>query len=184
MEGWSVFSPFIISFVNAKHLDSRLLLTSFCFEKETNKPVVYAIVVGMIFIFTLAIFAIYDWNVSRRQTMVMNRAIKTQAVVSSLFPKSVQDRIMQDLEGEVTKENKRSSRKDQLKSFLSAEGNEMGNGLQNSKPIADLFVSTTTRDTISISMFAAPYQSYTQLFNAACFCLSYHSRKLQSCLVI
>ena len=41
---------------------------------ETDKPAMHAICVAMIFIFTLAIFAIYDWNVSRRQSMVMSKA--------------------------------------------------------------------------------------------------------------
>jgi Adenylate and Guanylate cyclase catalytic domain len=90
---------------------------------------------------------------------VMSRAIKTQAVVSSLFPKSVQDRIMQDVEDQVDQEvNKRNSRKDQLKGFLDSEGknsSDIGNALQNSNPIADLFVSVM--DTISILHAAYPY---------------------------
>jgi hypothetical protein len=111
----------------------------------THTPAIYAVAVTMIFIFTLAIFAIYDWNVSRRQAMVMNKAVKTQAIVSSLFPKSVQDRIIQEVEEEVANENnKRGTRKDQLKSFLREgnDSNDMGNTLQTSKPIADLFVRT------------------------------------------
>lgn len=144
---------------------------------KTNKPAIYAVAVAMIFIFTLAIFAIYDWNVSRRQTMVMNKAIKTQAVVSSLFPKSVQDRIMQDVEDEVAKENKRSSRKDQLKTFLTSEGNDsdaVGNTLktlQNSKPIADLFVRTSWIRS-PFCLFFLALSCCTHLVTILCACLS------------
>jgi hypothetical protein len=140
---------------------------------ETNKPAIYAICVAMIFIFTLAISAIYDWNVSRRQSMVMSKAMKTQAVVSSLFPKSVQDRIMQDVENQVVNENKRGSRKDQLKSFLSSEGNNdsnaMGSALQNSKSIADLFVSAIDMRYI---LYIADSLFCTH-FDIVCTCLSY-----------
>jgi hypothetical protein len=132
---------------------------------ETNTPVIYALAVAMIFIFTLAIFAIYDWNVSRRQAMVMNKAIKTQAIVSSLFPKSVQDRIMQEVEEEVANENNRGTRKDQLKSFLREgnDSNDMAKTLGTSKPIADLFVRTM----MDADLIALPF---ILIFTLSCVC--------------
>ena len=52
----------------------------------TNKPVYYTIVVGLIFVFTSAIFVLYDTLVERRQTIVLDNANKSGAVVASLFP--------------------------------------------------------------------------------------------------
>jgi hypothetical protein len=53
---------------------------------------------GMIicFILTLGVFCFYDSIVSKRQKIVMDNAHKTYNIVSSLFPATVRDRMMQD----------------------------------------------------------------------------------------
>ena len=64
-------------------------------EKEyvTIKPVVYTIVVAFIFFFSSVVFLLYDYLVERRQTIVMDNATKSGALVSSLFPSTVRDRL-------------------------------------------------------------------------------------------
>ena len=127
------------------------------FEDEylTEGPFYYAIAVSVVFVFTAFVFLFYDWAVQLRQNKVLKTATKTQAIVSSLFPKSVQDRIFKDVEEEVKKEEKeartgrrRGNRtKDQLKNFLTDGTNEVvaknGPASLKSKPIADLFPEAT-----------------------------------------
>ena len=44
------------------------------------------------------VFSIYDCAVQRRQAKVMATATRTRAIVSSIFPKNVQDRLLQEAE--------------------------------------------------------------------------------------
>eukprot|EP00523_Entomoneis_sp_CCMP467_P001058 CAMPEP_0168743416 /NCGR_PEP_ID=MMETSP0724-20121128/13565_1 /TAXON_ID=265536 /ORGANISM="Amphiprora sp., Strain CCMP467" /LENGTH=1154 /DNA_ID=CAMNT_0008791045 /DNA_START=91 /DNA_END=3556 /DNA_ORIENTATION=+ len=123
---------------------------------ESKDPLIFAIVVAMIFVFTTMVFLVYDWAVQRRQWMIIRAARKTQAIVSSLFPKNVQDRIMKDVDEEVNREangpliTRGNRTKDQLQNFLkgkeaTAEGGEtaVDEGTKRSKPIADLFPEAT-----------------------------------------
>ena len=122
---------------------------------SSRDPIVYAVGVAMIFVFTTMVFLVYDWAVQRRQWMIIRAARKTQAIVSSLFPKNVQDRIMKDVDEEVNRDaNKplimRGNRtKDQLQNFLKGkDANEedeedIAAGIKRSKPIADLFPEAT-----------------------------------------
>ena len=131
---------YTISVYPTKELESDL----------TNTPMFYAVAVAVIFVFTAFVFLAYDWAVQLRQNKVLKTATRTQAIVSSLFPKNVQERIFKDVEEEVKKEEQqgkgtrfRGNRtKDQLRSFLDDGTGENGEkksptGL-NSKPIADL----------------------------------------------
>ena len=62
----------------------------------TNRPVTYTIVVSCIFAFMIAVFFLYDCFVERRQTKVMSTATRSTAIVSSLFPEQIADRLMED----------------------------------------------------------------------------------------
>jgi len=120
---------------------------------ESKDPLIFSIVVALIFVFTTMVFLVYDWAVQRRQWMIIRAARKTQAIVSSLFPKNVQDRIMKDVDDEVNREAMgnqfRGNRtKDQLQNFLkgkdtNTDGQEENQGAKRSKPIADLFPEAT-----------------------------------------
>ena len=56
-------------------------------------PAIYTIVLVFIFMFTSGVFVLYDCLVERRQRVVMNTAVASTAIVSSLFPKNVRDRL-------------------------------------------------------------------------------------------
>lgn len=124
-------------------------------EYLSTRPMFYAVAVAVIFVFTAFVFLAYDWAVQLRQNKVLKTATRTQAIVSSLFPKNVQERIFKDVEDEVKQEEKtknptrgfRGNRtKDQLKTFLDDGGgdkNEEGPASLKSKPIADLFPEAT-----------------------------------------
>ena len=57
------------------------------------------IAVAVIFIFTACMFVFYDRLVERRQALVMHKAIQTNAIVTSLFPENVRDRLMKQTPG-------------------------------------------------------------------------------------
>ena len=119
---------------------------------ETSNPAIYTSVVVLVFFFTAMVFILYDYLVTRRQSLVMNAAAKTQALVSSLFPKSVQQRILEDANDQAIAEQKNKKipvfrGKTQLKEFLEDGDADMevdaDDTMFKSRPIADLFPETT-----------------------------------------
>lgn len=85
----------------------------------------------------IGMFVVYDCLVERRQKIVLHKAAKSTAIVSSLFPKQVRDRLLDDTFDR--KGNNIFSGANQLKSFLS--GGE--NGVGSSNQMADLFPNCT-----------------------------------------
>ena len=63
----------------------------------TKKPFIYTGAITGVFFFVLLSFLIYDWFVERRQRKVFDRAIKSTAVVSSLFPEGVRDQLFKEI---------------------------------------------------------------------------------------
>lgn len=59
----------------------------------TGKPVAFAVIAVLFFVFTAGIFLMYDYLVTRRQRKVMESARRSNAIVSSLFPKSIRNRL-------------------------------------------------------------------------------------------
>lgn len=122
----------------------------------SNGPTVLAIVVVLFFVFTAMVFAIYDFFVQRRQEKVMETAKRTNAVVASLFPENVRDRVLKDAEEQASDENKNNAKQSvfkrngssptrmQLKEFMDEEEEDSSIGnVYGSKPIADLFPEAT-----------------------------------------
>ena len=78
-------------------------------EYETSQPIIYtAAVVGM-FLVTVMVFFLYDVLVQRRQRMVANKAARSAAVVSSLFPTRVAQRLIDD--AKISADKKKQSTK-------------------------------------------------------------------------
>lgn len=65
-------------------------------EYDSNEPTVYTVTVAMIFVFTTTVFFIYDCLVERRQRKVINTALRSNAIVRSLFPEMVRDRVFEN----------------------------------------------------------------------------------------
>lgn len=63
-------------------------------EFQTNNPIWYALVVLGVFFLTSILFVVFDCFVRKKTQMVMNAAMRQNAIVSSLFPKSVQAKMM------------------------------------------------------------------------------------------
>lgn len=103
---------------------------------DSSDPVVYTVVVVMIFVFTSTIFVLYDILVQRRQETVMSSALETEAIVSSMFPAQFREKMLEnDRKSGRTGANQT---KDQLRNFLGG-----GSGVSFSTPVADLFPEAT-----------------------------------------
>ena len=105
---------------------------------EQNHKIVYPIVVASIFMFTAAVFLIYDIMVSRRQKKVLTEATKTRALVSSLFPQDIQKRMMEEAERE-----KQAVAEKGMGAFSVSKQRTGSPVPQNSAPIADYFTDVT-----------------------------------------
>ncbi len=62
----------------------------------TNEPWIATLVVISIFVFTSSVFLMYDFIVRRLQAKVLSKAKRSEAIVSSLFPAVVRDRLYRD----------------------------------------------------------------------------------------
>ena len=123
----------------------------------SDDPKVYAITVAMIFCFTSMLFVLYDCFVQRRQDLTMQSAERSSAVVNSLFPAVVRERLLETGDGN-TSEHKKSTKtkgsevfpnnheplKRKLRTFLTEDSTEKDDSeMSRSPPIADLFPHTT-----------------------------------------
>ena len=112
------------------------------------------VAVAFAFLFLIGAFVAYDWFVRRRNDKVVGAAISSNVILSSLFPTSVKQRLVEERD---EKEKEKQS-KGKGKTFLSStatrrtKNSKFMNGNDNSdemyqakssKPIADLFPSTT-----------------------------------------
>lgn len=120
---------------------------------ESNLPIVFAFVVAVIFLVMGITFFVYDSFVTRRNNKVMGAAMRSTAIVTSLFPSNVRDRLY---DGAQAANHASSSAK--LRRFMDKNGagpamdglSQDGYGDENhdavvleTKPIADLFPETT-----------------------------------------
>ena len=63
---------------------------------QTNSPIVYTVIVVFIFVGVSLLFILYDYLVESRQEKVMSSAIRSTALINSLFPANVRERLMDD----------------------------------------------------------------------------------------
>lgn len=122
--------------------------TTFKNAYTTNLPALMTSAVAIIFVFTALVFLLYDRLVARRQNIVMNAARKTNAIVISLFPKQVRDRLLSpDASPTDSNANNKNGNKSgfmapnrRLKGYLDGDDSEDGD---DDAPIADLFPHCT-----------------------------------------
>jgi Adenylate and Guanylate cyclase catalytic domain len=117
----------------------------------TTTPMLFSACLASIFCFTCLVFLLYDWCVGRRHRKLHDTAVKSGAVVRSLFPAKVVDRLYQSAESKDvapklnTRENMDAFRKDS-RDMLSLEINQDQNvygDIASSDPIADLYPDCT-----------------------------------------
>lgn len=121
--------------------------TKFQETYTTNRPAIYASVVAMAFGVTIILFILYDWMVNRRQNKVMKAASRTQAIVTSLFPKEIGRKLVEEAYNNDSNDKKDQAWKKQggpaLQTILGHDGqiNADANRMTRKAPLADL-VST------------------------------------------
>mmetsp|Transcript_14767 Transcript_14767/g.26491 ORF Transcript_14767/g.26491 Transcript_14767/m.26491 type:complete len:1228 (+) Transcript_14767:159-3842(+) len=105
-------------------------------------PAIVVSVVSFVFLFTIFLFLFYDRLVERRQSLVLRKAVQSTAIVSSLFPQNVRERLMKSTVDETGaastfREKLRNSKDGGKASYFGADNNDDGD------PIADLFPHCT-----------------------------------------
>ena len=108
-------------------------------EQINNDPAIMAVVIVCVFLFTSLVFVTYDLLVSRRQHIVMNRAVASSAIVSSLFPSEVRDNLYKENE-----KNKKAAALGSNMTFgrIKDEDEEIGD-VTTSPPNAVVYEETT-----------------------------------------
>jgi Adenylate and Guanylate cyclase catalytic domain len=122
-----------------------------------NDAMIFAIIIAAVFIFTSLVFIAYDYAVKRNQHKVMQSALRSGAIVSSLFPKAVRDRMFQ--ESNIASEKQKDAEKGTFRNNIeqhplsrthgsthgedSCHGGGGGTFVRNSDPVADLYPDCT-----------------------------------------
>jgi class 3 adenylate cyclase len=83
---------------------------------ETNTPTMFALISLATFVLTLAVICIYDCIQERRNSAILRSALEARAIVSSLFPAVVRDRLFEtNRENEKQKKEKKKTKKTKKK---------------------------------------------------------------------
>lgn len=109
---------------------------------STSNPIVFTVAAVLIFAFTSLVFCFYDYKVEQRQQTVMQTAVRSTAIVSSLFPSAVRDRLYPAEKKFGKKLSQRNLRIGKMTSSQSAATAEGYTSLSTS-PIAELYPETT-----------------------------------------
>lgn len=110
-------------------------------QYRTGAPLLYAGVVAGVFLLTASIFCLYDYMVWRRQQFLMLTTQKTTKIITSLFPRNVRDRILEDAARQASGA---VNAKFRLSQFVREENGAAETDESTafvSQPIADLFPS-------------------------------------------
>jgi hypothetical protein len=110
-------------------------------QHKTPTPIIMTIAVAMIFVFTACMFVFYNRHVEWRQALVMHKALQTNAIVASMFPANVRDRLMNQTKGpKATREGRFDiSQARWLNRYIDGVGDDVA----QAPPIADLFPNCT-----------------------------------------
>eukprot|EP00980_Cylindrotheca_fusiformis_P014635 scaffold3974_cov140-Cylindrotheca_fusiformis.AAC.7 len=133
---------------------------------QTSKAIEYTGVVAASFIFTSLVFLIYDYFVRMRQAKVMERIMRQDKMVASVFPTAIRDRLYQSQEKQQQgREGRHSERGDFNDGDI--EGDSYISG---SAPMADLFpnVSVVFADIAGFTAWSSarePHQVFVLLEN-------------------
>lgn len=113
---------------------------------DTNRVVMYSSVVALAFVATAILLVVYDMMVNRRQNKVMKAASRTQAIVTSLFPKDIGRKLVEEAYKDSSSSNNKDNawKKPALQTILGQDGQINTDANKGSKtPLADLFPEAT-----------------------------------------
>ena len=106
---------------------------------QTSTPKLITFSIALVFAFTICTFLVYNHLVEKRQRAILNKAANSTAIVSSLFPKQVRDRLLQDDADANNTKTTRFTAGNRLKSYLADEATIRN----DNQAIADLFPNAT-----------------------------------------
>ena len=109
-------------------------------EFRTSRPLTFTVGIGAIFVFTSVTFILYDFLVERRKSQLKEKADKSNAIVSALFPEVVRERLFEGAEG---KEKADATNRGRMKKFLTGGTDQREDVSKKTAPIADLFPDAT-----------------------------------------
>jgi hypothetical protein len=99
---------------------------------QTNTPMIIAMVTACVFALKAALFGLYDLIIQTRNRKVTTVAVRSNAIVSSLFPEAIKERLLAEQEkGQGAQSNEE----------MLNERDE--SGMYKNKPIADLYPEAT-----------------------------------------
>lgn len=112
---------------------------------SSTLPLVFSLVVAGIFPLMAITFLMYDRLVTQRNQKITTAAVRSTAIVTSLFPSNVRDRLYAGNEdGDLDAKYPARSSTARLKRFVDkGSANDSEDTVLTTKPIADLFPETT-----------------------------------------
>jgi len=114
---------------------------SFEDEFTTNLPFLVTIAVAALFGVVAIAFLVYDFFVSKRNQKIVDTAARSNAIVASVFPATIRDRLLKENENRTGNVNKSRRLKNLMHDGLMLDDDE--DDLAKSEPIADLFPEVT-----------------------------------------
>lgn len=129
--------------------------TMFTETYDTNIPIIFPVIIAFLFMAMATIFAFYDKSVQHRNQKVVSAAARSSAIVTSLFPTTVRDRLLQEENG--MKQNR--PKHEMFSRRNDNDGTKSLNEVDNSKPIADLFLDCTVffADIVGFTSWSSVY---------------------------
>lgn len=112
----------------------------------SSDPILFSMVAVAIFLFTSVVFLVYDHLTRARQQRILQSALQSSTLVSSLFPHSFRDRVLlsQRSVGAGDNNSARSTGGGPLQSFLLRHYNGSSSDARSqSGPIAEYFEEAT-----------------------------------------
>ena len=105
----------------------------------TSTPIIFATVVAGTFIMVFIIFFVYNFMVIKRNEMMIANAAKSNAIVTSIVPDHLRDRLLKHQEEEKEAKAKGVT----LKAFLNTQHAPGNMERTRTTPLADLFLECT-----------------------------------------
>lgn len=148
---------------------------------QSNTPVIFTSIVAVTFFLVVVVFIVYDRFVRRRNTKVVDAAARSNAILSTLFPQNVRDRLFADREEEAKQPKGQGvGTKNRLRNFLDNDATGLGANVPGraedlgyeGKPIADLFPETTSK--LLDRYNAATITHRSQLASSVCGYIRFH----------
>ncbi|CAB9505736.1 Receptor-type guanylate cyclase gcy [Seminavis robusta] len=108
---------------------------------DSNTPEIFAIAVAVTFVLVAIVFFVYDLVVFKRNENLVAKAAQSNAIVTSLFPEHMRERLMHEKEEDQLTKDKAGRRKTLSGSLTDGTFDEESSRVQ--KPLADLYLETT-----------------------------------------